>query len=110
MKLENQKEDVGAYYLLKKRCKKMVVQKTKENLKKCICMKCPSYTMSCKLKAMPKNMMTMMKGNIAEKTHFEGLFCAFEKSTCIKKEKGCRCAQCQVYKENKLNKLYFCLK
>ena len=86
------------------------VEKSKENLKKCICMKCPSYKMGCKMKAMPKNMMTMLKGNIGELEHFEGLFCAFEKSNCITEESGCICATCDVYKENKLSKLYYCIK
>ena len=85
------------------------VEKSKENLKKCVCMKCPSYKIGCKMKTMPKNMMTMMKGNISELDHFEGLFCAFEKSNCLKEEKGCICATCKVYDENKLDKLYFCI-
>jgi len=42
--------------------------------------------------------------------HFESLFCAFDKSHCITKEKGCICTQCKVHKENKLKKLYFCTK
>lgn len=84
------------------------VGKSKENLKKCICMKCPSYKLGCKMKAMPKNMMTMMRGNISELDHFEGLFCAFEKSKCITEEEGCICATCEVYKDNSLDKLYFC--
>jgi len=29
--------------------------KTKENLQKCICMKYPSYTFTCKMKSMPGN-------------------------------------------------------
>jgi len=81
--------------------------KTKENLKKCICMSCPSYTLGCKMKSMPKNMIGMM-GDISKKDHFEGLFCAFEKSNCITEKKGCVCATCPVYKENNLEKLYFC--
>ncbi|MCK5039667.1 MAG: DUF2769 domain-containing protein [Candidatus Aenigmarchaeota archaeon] len=84
------------------------VEKSKENLKKCICMKCPSYKLGCKMKSMPKNMMTMLKGNISELNHFEGLFCAFENSNCITEESGCICANCELYKENKLDKLYFC--
>ena len=85
-----------------------VVEKSNENLKKCLCMKCPSYKLGCKMKALPKNMMTMLKGNISELKHFEGLFCAFEKSDCIKEEVGCICATCNVYSENKLDNLYFC--
>jgi len=81
--------------------------KTKENLKKCICMTCPSYTLVCKMKNMLKNIMVMMRG-ISKKDHFEGFYCAFEKSNCITDKKGCVCATCEVYKENNLGKLYFC--
>lgn len=83
--------------------------KTKENLKKCICMKCPSYTFACKIKNMPKNIMGMM-GDIREKDHFEGLYCAFEKSDCIKDRKGCICGSCAVSKESDLSRGYFCIK
>jgi hypothetical protein len=31
------------------------VPKTKENLQKCICMKCSSYTFTCKMKSIPGN-------------------------------------------------------
>ena len=86
----------------------VIVEKSKDNLKKCICMSCPSYTKGCKMRTMPKNMLTMIRGNLSKKDHFEGLFCAFEKSNCLVEEKGCICATCDVYKENKLNKLYYC--
>ena len=84
------------------------VEKTIENLKKCVCMKCPSYTMGCKMKSMPSNIMGMISG-ISKRDHFEGLYCAFEESRCIKERKGCTCAGCPVYKENNLEKLYFCV-
>ena len=85
------------------------VEKSKENLKKCICMKCPSYTFTCKIKSMPKNMMNMMSKDLSKVEHMEGMFCAFGESKCIKEEKGCICASCELYKENNLNKSYFCL-
>ncbi|MBI2139570.1 DUF2769 domain-containing protein [Candidatus Woesearchaeota archaeon] len=85
------------------------VEKSKENLKKCSCMKCPSYTFMCKMKNMPGNMMSMMKGDLSKVAHMEGMFCAFGKSKCINIGKGCICATCDVYKENSLNKLYYCL-
>jgi len=84
------------------------VAKTTDNLKKCICIKCPSYTMGCKIKSIPGNIMGMISG-ISEKEHFEGMYCAFEESHCIKEKKGCICAECKVYQENNLEKLYFCL-
>ena len=77
------------------------VEKSKENLKKCICMKCPSYTFTCKMKSMPKNMMNMMSKDLSKVEHMEGMFCAFGESKCIKEEKGCICASCELYKENK---------
>lgn len=86
----------------------MKVERTKENLKKCVCMKCPSYTLGCKMKAMPKGMMTMMSGSIDKQDHFEGMFCAFDKSKCIKEDKGCICGDCDLFKENNLDKTYFC--
>lgn len=59
------------------------------------------------MKNIPGNIMGMMSG-LENKDHFEGLYCAFEKSNCIKGKKGCVCATCEVYKENGLEKLYFC--
>lgn len=85
------------------------VERTKENVSKCICMKCPSYSFACKLKGMPKNMLTMIKGDIDKIEHMEGLFCAFEKSKCIDEPKGCICVDCQIYKENDLENMYYCL-
>ena len=86
-----------------------LVKRTKENLKKCICMKCPSYAAVCKVKSMPDNLVHMLKGDIETVEHMEGLFCAFGKSKCITKEKGCICPKCEVYNENNLSKMYFCL-
>lgn len=83
------------------------VEKTKENLKKCACMKCPSYSFVCKIKSMPGNIMGML-GDLSKSEHMEGMFCAFEKSKCIHDEKGCICPTCELFKENKLDKGYFC--
>ena len=84
------------------------VPKTKENLKKCICMKCPSYTFACKMKSMPGNVILMM-GDMSHKIHAEAMFCAYEKSSCIDEEKGCNCGNCDLFKEYELGKGYFCL-
>lgn len=84
------------------------VAKNKENLKKCLCIKCPSYTLGCKIKAMPKNVVDVVTG-IEKKEDFEGMFCAFKKSKCLKDGKPCICAACSVYKNNNLEKLYYCL-
>ncbi|MBI2848378.1 MAG: DUF2769 domain-containing protein [Chloroflexi bacterium] len=85
-----------------------VVARTKENLKKCQCMKCPTYTFMCKMKNMPGNMANMMK-DIGKVDHMEAMFCAFGKSKCITDEKGCICMTCALYKENNLDKAYYCL-
>ena len=85
------------------------VQRTPENLSKCSCMKCPSYALGCKLASMPKNMMTKLRGNIGEQEHFEGLFCTFGKSKCIKKVTECICEECDVYKENNLKNYGYCV-
>ena len=84
------------------------VARTPENLKKCMCMSCPSYTLGCKLKAMPKNMKTKLTGTIGEVEHFEGLFCTFGKSKCIKKLTECICEKCPVYLENNLTNYGYC--
>jgi len=58
------------------------VPKTIENMRKCICKRCPSYTFACKIKSMPANVMDLIKG-IDKTDHHEGLYCAYEKSRCI---------------------------
>lgn len=83
------------------------VARTKENLKKCLCMKCPSYSFACKMKNMPTNMMAMIEG-VDKADRMEGMFCAFSKSKCIDTEKGCICPTCSLWKENNLSKSYFC--
>jgi len=85
------------------------VDKSKANLAKCQCMKCPSYGFACKMKAMPKNMMEMMKSDISNVDHMEAMFCAFDKSNCIDEPKGCVCPDCQVHKDYNLDKMYYCL-
>ncbi|MDK2831757.1 MAG: hypothetical protein PWQ75_1509 [Methanolobus sp.] len=85
------------------------VKKSKDNLSKCICIKCPSYSFACKMKAIPESAINILKGDIENAEHIEGLFCAFGKSKCIEEKKGCICPDCEVYKENMLNEMYFCL-
>ena len=64
-----------------------VVQDSVENEKKCICSRCPSFPRDC-------------KGEI--------LYCARGESRCEIKGRGCVCAVCPVYLENRLQGLYFC--
>lgn len=86
------------------------VPKTKENLHKCICMKCPSYTFACKIKAMPENMVDMLKKDFSKVDHMEAMFCAFGESKCIDEKKGCICLDCQLMKEYMPGPGYFCQK
>lgn len=87
----------------------MQIAKTKENLKKCQCMHCPSYTTGCKIKNMPENIVSLMEG-LKDSPHFEGMFCAFEKSNCIQENKGCLCVGCSIHKEYDLHQGGYCLK
>ncbi len=75
---------------------------------KCICMKCPTYTFSCMGKSMPGNLKALVKG-LGKAEHLEGMFCAFEKSKCITKDKGCMCDKCALYRDNKLDKRSYCI-
>ena len=62
---------------------------SEENLKKCICTGCPSYT-------------ECMKDKIQE------LFCAKGKTDCEPTRNGCLCGACPVASENRLDKMYYC--
>jgi len=84
-----------------------IVQKTKENLKKCLCIKCPSYVFACKVKSMPSNVI-LQTGNMEDKIHAEAMFCAYEPSHCIDEIRGCRCVDCQVLLENDLDNGFYC--
>jgi len=84
------------------------VTRTKDNLGKCQCMKCPTYTFMCKVKSAPGNIMAMM-GDIGKKDHMEAMYCAFDKSKCIEEEKGCICMTCAIFSEYNLDKAYYCL-
>ena len=81
----------------------MQVEKTKENLKKCICMDCPSYTMGCKIRSIPENLFKLAE-DLEKVDHYEKMFCAFSKSECIKEDKGCICPECEIHKMYDLNR------
>ena len=87
----------------------MQVARTRENLKHCQCLHCPSYTMGCKIKNMPENIIKMME-DLDDVEHFEGMYCAFDKSHCISEDKGCLCETCQVHKDYDLKREEYCLK
>jgi len=84
------------------------VAKTKENLKKCRCNSCPSYTMGCKMKNYPLNFIKMIDG-LNNVEHFEGMFCAYGSSNCIEENRGCLCNDCAVFHENQLNRDEYCI-
>ncbi len=68
------------------------VKKNQENLERCRCQECPSYTRCARKKD-------------------EKLFCAKEvgKSTCDISMLGCFCGDCPVYEECKLQSGYYCM-
>lgn len=68
------------------------VIKNKNNISKCSCPQCPSYT------------------DCTKKKH-EALFCAQEvgKSICPIKMNGCICGSCKVHRENDLKSGYYCM-
>lgn len=84
------------------------VARTSDNLEKCRCSDCPSYTAGCKIKNYPINMVKLVEG-IENVDHYEKMFCAFGKSDCIHEDKGCLCEYCEVYAENCLSRDEFCL-
>jgi hypothetical protein len=67
----------------------MKVTDTEENVKKCICMRCPSY-------------------NECMKEAMQGLFCARGKTNCALKRHGCICNQCPISREYQLFGGYYC--
>lgn len=72
-------------------------------------MHCPSYTTGCKIKNMPENIVHLIEG-LENTDDFEALYCAYSKSRCITEDKGCRCEDCEVHKQYKLNRDEYCLK
>lgn len=86
----------------------MIVEKSLDNLKKCLCMKCPSYSNHCKLKNAPDNFIKLMR-NFNDTKHYEKMFCAYEKSDCIFEANGCLCASCEVFKTYNLKHQNYCL-
>lgn len=87
----------------------MRVAKTEENVSHCICMYCPSYSQVCKLKNAPENTNRPTE-NLQDRTHYEKMFCAFEKSNCIHLDRGCICDKCEVHKQYGLHRHEYCLK
>ncbi len=87
----------------------MLVAKTKENLKSCRCRECPSYTMGCKIKNYPLNLIKLAD-DLDNVEHYESMFCAFEKSHCIEEDRGCLCEECPVHAKYDLVRDEYCLR
>lgn len=85
----------------------MHVDKTPENARFCMCLTCPSYTLSCKLKN--ETDLEQKAEEIKNLEHWEMMFCAFEKSHCIHENRGCLCVKCPVHKKYALNNEDYCL-
>ena len=68
----------------------MKIPDTQENLMKCICGQCPTYSQC-------------MKDNM------EGLYCAGKESNCDIEKMGCICGQCPIFAEHDLVKFYYCI-
>ena len=93
---------------IKKEIKMSQVEKNKENLEMCNCLKCPSYSTSCKIKEMPHNMFEVFKG-LENLDGLENLFCAYTKSRCIDEDKGCLCNVCRVHDKYNLEEGHYCI-
>ena len=66
----------------------MRVERSMENIDKCLCMKCISYTGHCKMKNAPENFLKLLE-NYKETKHYEKMYCAYEQSHCIKEMQKC---------------------
>ncbi|MCQ6963409.1 DUF2769 domain-containing protein [Methanolobus chelungpuianus] len=85
------------------------VEKSIDNIHKCLCRKCPTYRTAYEQKSKPEDMTRMIEGDTSDAGSLEGVFCASGKSRFIEERKGCICGSCQVYKENGLSSGYYCL-
>lgn len=84
------------------------VEKTQQNIKRCVCLNCPSYATICKIKNANQNTI-VSTSNLLSRSHYEKMFCAFEKSNCIHLDKGCICETCANFKDFGLKKGSYCL-
>ena len=85
----------------------MRVEKSIENVRNCMCLSCPSYTKWCRNKSNIDDVCDIY--DVKNLDHLEMLFCAFDKSDCIKEHKGCLCAKCDVHKKYALNNEDYCI-
>lgn len=83
------------------------VAKTQKNIARCLCLNCPSYSSVCKIKNAHQNN-NLETETLEKKTHYEKMFCAFEKSNCIHFNRGCLCEQCLNFHDYNLDKCEYC--
>ena len=83
------------------------VGKTKDNLKKCVCIKCPTFTNAAKQhpEMTSQNLATI---DVTALHHLESMYCCFGKSRLIEVKKGCNCFSCKNFKEHALTDGLFC--
>jgi len=87
----------------------MQVEKSIENMDKCLCMKCLSYTSHCKMKNAPENFLQLLE-NYRKTSHYEKMYCAYEQSHCIKNMQKCLCGECEVFYKYNLKNEFYCIK
>lgn len=99
-------------------CENVKVPYTAENIKKCMCPKCPVQASSkCamdKLEKLSKELETTREGDVPEPQDVPGIYCSAGRSTCqdLYPEEQCICNTCAVWKEYNLQNvkptMYFC--
>ncbi|HCU58953.1 MAG TPA: hypothetical protein DIC64_03125 [Alphaproteobacteria bacterium] len=84
------------------------VDKTQQNISRCLCLNCPSYSSSCKIKNAHLST-NQPSDELNSRTHYEKMFCAFEKSNCIHLDRGCICKKCANFKDYNLQNGTYCI-
>ncbi|MBR2299880.1 MAG: DUF2769 domain-containing protein [Alphaproteobacteria bacterium] len=84
------------------------VEKTEQNIERCLCLNCPSYSSSCKIKNAHQTT-NQPSADLLWRTHYEKMFCAFEKSNCIHADKGCICDKCANFRDYNLKNCTYCI-
>jgi len=89
-----------------------------ENIKKCLCPKCPvqvdSKCSMAKLKSLTKGLESAREGEVPEPQNVPGLYCSTGKATCqdLNPHEQCICPTCSVWKKHNLQNvqpvMYFC--
>ena len=83
------------------------VGKTKDNLKRCVCIKCPTFTNAAKLHP-ELSSQNLAAADVPALQHLESMYCCFGKSRLIEEKKGCSCFSCKNFKMYALTDGLFC--